>query len=344
MKCSVTPELAILLKTMRAQNGISAKDLAKAIGKSPSYLSKLEAGTVKSIQKDLLTNIITFISDGDDFFEDCLPNAIKVLQSFMDPKRATSQAWLLQYDLVDRPITIPSAMVDDMNRRIAELPTDLAGVIAFTNANVDSEMSSSFAENMVLSLPYEEGDRLLVRVRLNEEDVTELFAKKRDVTNYLTIHSLVFTLMRMMEFGGETTKLPPDKAKVVLQDISAYMGQYNIHSLTGFSHMLSSEEFFDRQRPLAWPFEQTEDSALNEAVTFFREAMDHDALNTKKALDSFLELLNWDPAFAMKLISLPFHELEGLSFQNKKNLLEDLSAVVEKYNSMSDFEKRMETY
>ncbi len=344
MKCSVTPELAILLKTIRTQNGVSAKDLANAIGKSPSYVSKLEAGSVKSIQKDLLKDIITYISGGGDFYEDCLSSAVKVMRSFIEPERIVHQAWLLQYDIVDRLIAVPPAMIDDLKSRMAEQPVDLATIIAFVNANVDSGMSSSFAENMVLSLPYEEDERLLVRVRLDPEEVESLFAKQREITNYLTIHSLVFAIIRFQKYAEETGKLPPEKASVVLQETAAFLSQYDIHSLTGFSHLLSSDEFIDRQKPLAWPYEPVGDEALAEAIQLFHDAMEHDPLTTKRATDTFRETLNWDPAFTMKLISIPFSELDNLSFHNKKCLLEELQAVVEKYNAMSDFEKRIETY
>lgn len=344
MKFSVTPELAILLKTIRTQNGISSKDLAAEVGKSPSYISKLEAGSVKTIQKELLTSIITFISDGDDFFEECLPAAIKTLDSFMEPQRMLYQTWLYQYDIVDRPIAVPEAMVDDMNRRMKELGLSVPTLTEWANANVDSEMSSSFPVNTVLAIPYDEDVRLLVRVAMDPGEVEALFEKKAATTCYLTLYNLVFMLLRFVNFGEVRKKLPPDQAIVVLKDAATYMGQYQVHSLTGFSHMLSSEDFTDRQKPLAWPYEHRENSTLNEAISFFEEAMDHDALNTKKALDTFMDTLGWDPAFTLKLLSIQFSELEGLSFQNKKNLLEEIEALVERYNQMSDFEKRLETY
>lgn len=344
MKFSVTPELAILLKTIRTKNGISAKDLAENVGKSSSYISKLESGDVKNIQKELLTSILTYITEGTDFFGECLPEAVTILNTFIEPERMTSQAWLLQYDVVDRPIHVPPEMVDDLSNRMDAAGFTIHEIVNYANENVDSEMDSRFPENTVLSMPYEEGNRLLVRMNFQVEEIEELFSKKRVTTNYMTLNSLAFTIFRATEFGMTETKLPPDQAVEVLRSTSALMELYNVHSLTGFSHMLSSNEFIERQKPMAWPYENIENSALNEAVRIFNEAMDHDALNTKKALDSFLDALNWDPAFMMKLMSLPFSELEGLSFQNKKQLLEELFIVVDKYNRMSDFEKRMETY
>ena len=344
MKFSVTPELAILLKTVRTQNGISAKDLAAAIHKSPSYISKLESGDVKHIKEEILTDIFSFITEGDDFYEECLPAVVKTLNSFIAPEKVLDQLWLLQYDIVERPVPVPPEMMKDLSERIEGLGMTSREVADFLNLNVDSEMSGEFPGNTIISLPYEEGNRLLVRLQQPPEDIEALLSGEKRMSNHLVLNGLVFTVMRLLEYGRTPVKMPPDIAVKVLSATSTFMGQYNVHSLTGYSHMLSSEEFTKRQEVMAWPFSSEDNSTLNEALEFFREAMDHDALNTKKALDAFLDALSWDPAFMMKVMSLPFQDLEGLSFQNKKKLLEELSAVVEKYNSMSDFEKRLETY
>lgn len=344
MKYSVTPELAILLKTIRMQNGVSAKSLAEAVEKSPSYVSKLEAGDVKHIQKDLLTEIITFISGGGDFYEDCLANAVKVLNSFIEPERRVEQLWLLQYDIVDRPMVLPEEMAADLNGHIEELDLSVETLVEWINENLDSEMSSGFPENTMLSVAYEEGNRLLCRVHLEKDRVEKLLAGTEQITNYLTINTIVHMVMRFVNFGDVRKKLPVEKAVQVLEDTSAYLQQFGIHSLTGFSHMLSSREFIERQQPLAFPYKRVEDSAISDAMVYFKEAMEHDAVNTKKALNSLVDALNWDPGFTMKLISIPFSDLEGLSFQNKRKLLEEIGEAVERYNQMSDYEKKLENY
>ena len=51
MKFYITSELALLIKTLRTQNKIPSKELADRIGKSNSYISKLESGDVKNIRE-----------------------------------------------------------------------------------------------------------------------------------------------------------------------------------------------------------------------------------------------------------------------------------------------------
>ena len=64
-KVEITPILADSIKTLRMQKGISSRGIASAIGRSPSYFSKIENGSIKSIDKSELDRIFDVIT-GDD--------------------------------------------------------------------------------------------------------------------------------------------------------------------------------------------------------------------------------------------------------------------------------------
>lgn len=57
----VTPELASIIKSTRIVNNVTAKSVAEHIGKSQSYISKLEKGGIKSIEENELISIFKFI-------------------------------------------------------------------------------------------------------------------------------------------------------------------------------------------------------------------------------------------------------------------------------------------
>ena len=344
MKLKVTPELATLIKTLRTQNNVSAKDLAFHMGKSPSYLSKLEGGTVKYIQKSDLTDILTFISEGEDFFEEILPNALRVLQSFMQPERIIAQPWLMQYDVIERKITVPGEMVIDMKRRIKELHTNISEIVEYINENFDSEMSNAFPANEVVEMDYQGTRRILIRAQVSEKEVEKIFSPQETVTDYIIIDYLVYIIFRFELFGKEKRKMPPEKASEVLRYTDAYMEHYEIRSLTGFMHIISSDEFIERQLPTVSIFQSANTVLMNEIIDFFEEAETRNALNMTKVLKNFHEMIMWDPAFTLKILGLPFAELEGLSFQQKKKLAEEISELLDKYDKMSELEKKWENY
>ena len=64
-KIIVTDRLADTLKMLRMQNGIKSKDLAKHLGKTPGYVSKLEKQEVKNIEIETVESIFSFILGAD---------------------------------------------------------------------------------------------------------------------------------------------------------------------------------------------------------------------------------------------------------------------------------------
>ncbi len=340
MKFSVTPELALLLKTLHAQSGIPAKDLAEKVGKSPSYISKLENGEVKSIQKDVLVRILSIVAGGGDFFEEALPAAVRALRSFMEPKRLLSQVWLLQLDVVERTVVIPAAMAADVKAQLSAAGETLSGLVDMVNRNEDSGLPESFPANEVTVVDYEGTPRFTVRVVVDETRVEQAFSKEVPVLSYLAVNDLVFALFRRMRFPSSVGKMPPEEAVIVLRCTASYMEQWGLHSLTGFSHLISSDEFIERQEPLT----RSNPRIVQRIADLLEELSQHEAVVTTNQLNAFYEMLQWDPAFALKLVSMPFSDLGEMGFRAKSRLLADIQELIDRYDQLPDLEKRFETY
>ncbi len=344
MKFTVTHELPVLIKTIRTQNGISAKDLALHVKKSPSYISKLENGDIKNIQENDLTEILLFINNNKDFYEDVLPNVMRVLDTFLEPDRLPEQAWLIQYDVVERRATVSEEMAADLKKRMESLgltPRQLADIV---NRNLDTELSPAFPANEILALEHGGRTRLSIRLEMSEKDIRDILYGKDLNTTYMTVNALSFLLLKLEKFGIEAPKMPPEQAIEVLRDTAAYLEKYQVHSLTGFSHMLSSNSFIDRQRALVSSFGSIGAELITDILDFFQEALKYDTLNATQALDGFSRNCAWDPSFMMKLIGLPFYKMESLGYLQKKKLIDEILSLLDRYDHISDFEKKIEIY
>lgn len=344
MKFTITPELTTLIKTIRAQNHISAKELASYIEKSPSYVSKLESGDVKNIQKKDLTKILSFLIGGEDFYEDVLPQAVRILMSYLPSERLPEQVWLLQYDTSDRPVSVSEEMSADLNNRLSELGMNAEELSALINENFDSELSSAFPANEIIPFEQQGRIRILARLEMNAKDIAGILSGENRHTTYLVIYGISHFLLRLEKFGNVSYKLPPENAVEILRDTSAYLEKFQVHSLIGFSRMLSSKDFISRQINMLNTFDSVSAELMNHITDFFKEALKYDTLGTTQALDVFLKSLNWDPAFILKLIQFPFYKMEGLGYHQKKNLIREITELLEKYDQMSEFEKKLEIY
>ena len=340
MKFHVTPELAKTMKTLRVQKGISSRDVAACIGKSPSYVSKLEGGDVKYIAEETCTALLTFVAGGGEFYDEVLSAVFDVLKFVAEDGAMREQLWFMHYDVNARPVVISEGMAADMADSFAAVGATPKSIAAQINANIDSEMSPSFPANEMLLVEGEDTKRLMARVDISEAEVTGMLEAPGHTTCYFYLYNVVHTMLRMRLYPGATAKLPSDDAALLLRLTSQYLQQWDVHSLMGYSRYVASDEFIERQSALVG----TEGGVVEKVAARLQEIMDYDALGTACQLMDWLETLSWDPAFALKVASLPFPSLGELSHTNKTQLIADIEALLEKYDQMDDFQKRAERY
>ncbi|MGN0262347.1 MAG: multiprotein-bridging factor 1 family protein [Eggerthellaceae bacterium] len=340
MKLNVTPELARLIKTTRVKNGVSAKELAASIGKSRSYVSKLESGSIKTIERELLAQVLCLASGSDDFYGKVLPDAVQLLRSTMGEACIADQAWLIRFDVVERVVEVPPAMAQDFARNLDAMGVSKAELLAFANANIDSQESNALPANEIILFEQNGTKRLIARMDLTEEDVNQVLCKSGATTTYFKVYALAHAMFRLQLYPDYTEKLPPEEATSLLRCVAAFMDRWDFHSLIGFSHMLSTDEFRESHTPLT----ESESDTVNRVACDLRKVVALDSLNAIGQLSVFEETLEWDPAFALKLMGIPFARLGDMSFANKRELLEQIQGVFERYASMDDFKRKMENY
>ncbi len=343
MKFEVTPELALLIRTLQTQSGLSSKELAGIIGKSPSYVTKLEKGNIKKIQKEDLTQILSLVTEGDDFFEDKLPQMIRTLSSIASPDALLNQGWLLQYDSYDRPITISPEMAQDIRRRMEKLSLDADRLSETINANKDVRDRDKLPTNEIVLMQRQDGRLFGLKASVDSQQIRNIIGQTDLRTNYGTLYSIMFILIKLDKYGDIGFMQPP-QAIEVLQETGRYLASWQVFSLTHYGQFMTSDEFLKRQQQLLGPFDAGGLDTLPQIMDILRDLAEIDNIMTQTAGLAFLENLNWDPAFMLKLISLPFGQLKDLSHSNKAKLLEEISRLLETYHNMSDLEKKIETY
>ena len=348
MKFYITSELALLIKTLRTQNKIPSKELADRIGKSNSYISKLESGDVKNIREEDLTRILTIITGGGDFYEKVLPDAVKCLNGFLEPDYIFDQLWLIQYDVIERPVRLTEQNTGQIRRLMEQNHIAIPQLIQLMNSNIDSEMDDSFPPNEYVAMEHNGSTRLLVRVSADPQAVRDIIEGNSLQTTYYMIQVIVFNLFRLALFPEIQGKMPSETAAQVLRASAGFMDELGITSLTGFVHLLSSDYYIHANTSpsnvLSSLNSTVEDPLLDPVNELFREFARRNPTRTAQVIDKFNKNLNWDPGFMLKLMEAPFYQLGSLSYTCKKQLIEEILATLTRYDDMTDFEKKFETY
>lgn len=343
MKFDITPELSLLIKTLRTQNNVPSKVLAEHIGRSPSYLTKVETGKVKMIRGEVLYAIFDDLCQGEVFYPDKFNTVVKVLSQIAEPDRFFQQKWMLQMDVFDRPVDMPEKMAADVRDRLKRLGYTIDDLAEVMNANKDLYGASEYPVNEIVMVGSEDGSIFRIRFFIEPEKLKDLLEARDLTTNYETCYNIGFSLAKLEKYG-DAGHLEPDKAQEVLAEVSAYLASYDLYSMSKYGQVLASSEFQSRQQLLIDTFRTASSRSINEIIDIFNSVAEIDKKMAANSVDRMRDNMEWDPAFMLNLISLRFSDLKELSHSNRKELLDEIKSVYRKYVTMPEGKKKLERY
>ena len=205
-KYTVTTELSETIRSVRMQNHVSAKSVAEHIGKSQSYISKLEKGDIKSIQEDELTEIFRFIfgneRDLQVFLDSALGRILETLELRYSDDEIKEQVWFDNYDTVLRLIPIPAELIDCLNLRIESLGVTIDELCSRINANegISPKVINTDKYPFNEWLPFVEDHKIafrFIKMRVTVQEITEILEKRVRSANYVSLLALAYSLISL---------------------------------------------------------------------------------------------------------------------------------------------------
>lgn len=343
MKFEITPELSQLIKILRTQNNIPSKSLAQHIGRSPSYITKMENGSVKMIKSEVLYAVFDALCPGGQFFPDKFDTVVKALSQIADPDRFFQQKWMLQMDVFDRPVNMPEEMAEDIRGRLKKAGLSIRELADIMNANKDLYGARDLPVNEIVLMGSEDGSVFRIRFFIDPDKLEKILRSLDMRTNYETCYNVSFT-MKKLEKYGDVGHLDPDEAREVLTETESYMASHGLYSMSKYGQVLASSEFQSRQRLLLDTFRTASSNSISGIIDIFNEVAEIDKAMAAKSIDRMKDNMEWDPGFMLSLISIRFSDLKELSYSNRKDLLEEMRSVYKKYLDMPEAEKKLERY
>ena len=343
-KSTVTPEMLFVIKTIRLQSGLSSKDLAEKIGRSPSYLSKLEKGSVRKISREELENILENIMPGEEDFTARLKTVVRTYLSFYPRKSLYDQMWLLDLDVIQRQVEVPPAMAAYLRDLAEKSGSDYSGAEEWINSNRESYIRGGFPENEIIVMDVAGRKLPVMRIKLTPGTVGDVLDGKVAYVSYYVIQSITFALIRLERYGEE--ELAVSEGHWLIQECARVLEEYGISSTTDYLSLISSSGLADTHgsSSLSDTFSETSQTTLGLIGEHLKAAAEHDTVGASQIFDSFEKNFEWDAGFVMKLIGIKYYEMDDISHSMKKQFFTDLERLIERYRSMSDYERTIEKY
>lgn len=351
-KYDVTPELAETIKAVRIQNHVAAKSVAEHIGKSQSYMSKLEKGDIKTIQEEELTKIFRFVFGGDKGFQDFLNSALgtifDTLEIRFSNEEIAEQIWLDNYDTVYRLIPLPDELVDSLNTRLRAVGLSNAELCDRINAN---EGISPKVKNTD-QYPFNEWQAFVVnhkieftfiKMSVTVSDIDKILNRMTRAANYVTVLAMAYYITKTERFGS-TICISDDDERIVMREARDYLSSHRFYSIA-IKNRLSRQVQSNAERyELLSSFDKENVTLVNEVLEFIRIFSEIDIVNVNRQLTALVNNLKWDGGFMMRLLSTSFSDMDITSFTIKKQMLLEIQAVAERFNELPAEQKRIETY
>ncbi len=351
-KFKVTYELASTLKSIRIQYNVTAKSVAEYIGKSQSYISKLEKAEIKTIEEEELTKIFKFIyqgvENGQESLDSILEKVYGTIELRFSDEEIKSQTWWDTYDTVRRRIPVPTELVEDIVRRMKAI--NLSSTVLCDRINANEAIRPDVKNDD--RYPFNEWhayvrnhhvDFYFIKVKIEQEYIDRLLNKEIVGTNYITMLAIAFYLHKIEKFGTQVAITTEENTNLntIARDYLNSFKFFSISEKYKLSRLAKSKE---EKEALVSSFDRENQELVNKIIFSYKVYSDIDIQHSNKVFEDVVENLNWDLSFMMAISSLKFSELKDISFTNKKSLLNEIRILIKKYNDLPEEQRKMNDY
>lgn len=343
----VTPELADTLRSIRLQNKVQAKTLALQIKKSPAYISKLESGSIQTIDSNELYSILQFISCTDSISEALVEQIYSSLKFKYSKEEINEQLWFTNFDTVERKIPIPDSLVDDINTRMLSLGITRERLLRRVNANealTDEENNDGgLPHNQWYHLSRTGENAQSIKMRMETKQLDAILDKEIDVSPYVFVFTSMFYVLKTEQFGDQS-RISDEDNKELMARTTEILNQHKFFSIAEQNALFSQKETQDEIYELLSTFDRDNIEIVNDIISGIKFATECNIKDTNIQLESFRKNMRWDLGFMLRIISLDYRTLEKTSVSNKRNLVAAIERLISDYSQIPENMNMIETY
>lgn len=344
-KIVVTDRLADTLKMLRMQNGIKSKDLAEHLGKTPGYISKLEKQEVKNIELETVESIFSYIL-GDDYKKTEIWEQIYAsLQIKYSKAEIEEEIWFANFDTVYRYIPIPDSIVDFCNDKIKELNISRDLLLRRINANeaLSEEEINDPKLKPNLWYPARTGKGSSIKISLTKEKLLNILDKELLSAPYVFVFCILYYILKIEKFGN-LVSLEDMQTKQLFEETTTILNSHKFYSIAERNSLISGAQSKEEAQNLLSSFDNDNAKLIGDILGELKFASDIDIRITNERLTGFLENLNNDVWFTLKIISLNYASLESVDINQRKEFIKDVESLIQKYTDVQKNIKNTETY
>jgi transcriptional regulator with XRE-family HTH domain len=347
-KIVFTNELACTIKTLRIENGMSAKQLANNIAKSSSYITKLEKGEIHSIDEEGLLQILKLILGDQEDTEIIIDSVFKTLSYKYTTDEIKEFLWFHNFDTVIRQIPVPETFYIQINQLMADHNISIEYLTKRINSNEfipDKSVcdTQKYPPNVWFDCKINGKNESYILMQVQEEQIRKLLNGSIAECNYVTLLAIVLYINKIIIYG-EQKNLESSMEDELNQKAKDFLATFRILTLTDKQRRIDSAKTKAEQELALSEYDIENIELMNAMLSFFSVHSTFDIKTANADISSFVKNLEWDTAFMMRMVALPFFELAKSSFRIKKAVLSEIEKTIQMYLELSPAERSVEEY
>lgn len=345
--------LGAQLKEFRNEYKVKAKDIAEQLDKSPAYVSKLEKGQIKQLDKkefEKITNYITQNENGYNLFFEKYAEKISVI------KAVEKDLAFINYDQIERMIPVDERLIKEINELIQEVNISVSELAEYINKNED--LSSTFLEEN--QIDPENIEKNIWHCYTNASDLKKAHhyiyleysaSRIEDFLNgkihkceYMFLYALVYHLLKAkhkkegIEYNDVMIVTCQIEAENILLDNKFY-------SLAIKNRRHNNEESLPQNKKILSKAELENTNYVLDILHKIHFLSKQDLEYTNDKLKIIVEnLKEKDISFVFAFMATSLKRLDGLQTSLKKEFLNDLVNLVDEYANKVGSETNIEKY
>lgn len=337
-KVKLTEELSNALKNTRNDKNIKAADLAKEIGKSLAFISKLENKGAEHVELGILIAIFKFLI-GEEEFKDFINPLLEKATIELTPEEIEKQEWVKIFDLEYRRIPIPTSLVEFINCELEKFSQTPEQVILEMNKNdelTEKDMLGQNKNSLIFTKNKEDSDSYsYIIFELEDSFLTKILNGEKKTINYITMEGIMRTIYKIEGFSIDDAH---NKAVSALNDNKFY-------SLYEKKKLLRKNKRQEDMDAVLTDFDKANRKTVNSILKNIMMLSDWNIDYANKKLKNLDNSFKIDPPFILAIIGSEFFKLKNAKKETKKIFLSELTTLIDKFSKITpDPEKDFETY
>ena len=262
-------------------------------------------------------------------------------------KEIEEQLWFTNYDTVDCLLPIPEVLIQELNDRIKKL-----GITRqYLNERINANEALTSEEINDSSIPFNQwfhqkrigGSAQSIKIKLSEKQMNKILDRQIDVAPYVFVFCILFYILKIESYG-EAINLSDEENSALMKQTTSVLNSYKFYSISEKNALISQKQSEDEVQELLSSFDNANIEIINDILAGLRIASEHNIKTTNEQLGKFSKNMHWDLGFMLRIISMEFTLLQKTSVSNKRNLLNEIEHLIQKYSAIPEEQNIIEEY